>query len=268
MTTLGRYLHAELLKLRGSRMIPIHLAFALGVPLVFVIYYASSPTLDPAAKIAAFVQIVACGMTFVAGLIAGFAAEDEWGATRFQAVLGAPSRIRVAAAKLLVYLGLALACLVLALSVFVAGMGLVGQPVGDVGQLAAQFGLIFIGSIPSYVLAFLVSFAWGRNAGLGLGVLGVLVALLLLTGLGDGIWPVVVWAWPERLAAMLPDVLQIASGALPGGSAGLDAQAATDLGARLLGIYRLGLLACAGATVALAGLAGLWVARTDGRRGE
>lgn len=264
--TLGRCLHAELLKLRGSRMIPVHLAIALGVPLVFVLYYASSPTLAHGAKLTAFVEIVACGMTFVAGLIAGFAAEDEWGATRLQAVLGAPSRIRAAAAKLLVYLGLALVCLALALGVFVGGMGLAGQSVGEAGRLVAQFGLIFLGSVPSYVLAFWASLAWGRNAGFGLGILGVLVALLLLTGLGDGIWPLVGWAWPERLAVMLPDALRIAGGVPPEVLAGLDAQAAADASARFLGIYLLGCALCATSTVVLAGLAALWLARTDGRR--
>lgn len=279
--TLLRCLRAELLKLRGSRMIAIHLAIAVGVPLAFVAYYAASGTLAPAAKLSAFVQVVACGMTFVAGFIAGFAAEDEWAATRLQAVLGAPSRVRAAAAKLLVYLGFALACLALALCVFVVGMSLVGQPVWAVptvavsdgglaglGLLVAQFALIFLGSVPCYVLAFWVSLAFGRNAGFGLGILGLLVALLLLTGLGDGIWPYVPWAWPERLAAMLPDALQIAGGALPGGLANFDPQLAETVVARYLGFYRLGLIVCLAVGVVLSAAMGIWVARTDGRRGE
>lgn len=288
--TLLRCLCAELLKLRGSRMVAIHLAIALGVPLIFVAYYAVSEALGPAAKLAAFVQVIACGMTFVAGFIAGFAAEDEWSATHLQAVLGAPSRVRAAAAKLLVYLGLALACLALALCVFVVGMGLAGQPVWDatvgatvgggvaagadvvsgagLGLLVAQFALIFLGSIPCYVLAFWVSLAFGRNAGFGVGILGLLVSLVLLTGLGDGIWPYVPWAWPERLAAMLPDALQIAGGALPGGLAGLEPQFAAAVSARYLGFYHFGLIACLMASAVLIVAAGIWVARTDGRRAE
>ncbi len=276
-TTLLRCVRAEILKLRGSRMIPLHLAIALGIPLVFVAYYVVSDAFDQGTKISVFLQVVACGMTFVAGLVAGLAIEDEWAATRLQAVLGVPSRTKAAAAKLLVYLGFALACLALALGAFAVGMGLIGQPVwtepapvaaAGLTPLVSQFALIFLGSVPCYVLAFWVSLTFGRNAGFGLGILGLLVALLMLTGMGDGIWPYVPWAWPGRLAVMLPDALQIAGGGLPDSLATLESQTASMGAACYLGFYRLGFGMCLGTIVVLVVVAGVWVARTDGRRGE
>lgn len=63
--------------------------------------------------------------------------------------------------------------------------------------------LIFCGCIFPYLLHILLSFQFGSGASIGLGFVESLLALLALTGLGDGVWYYIPCTWMARLSGNL-----------------------------------------------------------------
>ena len=57
--------------------------------------------------------------------------------------------------------------------------------------------------MPLYLLEYLLSFSLGKGIGLGLGLIGSLLSALLITGLGDGIWPFLPWGVATRYCTIL-----------------------------------------------------------------
>lgn len=53
-----------------------------------------------------------------------------------------------------------------------------------------------------YLLHLTASLRFGRGASIGVGIVGSLVAALMLTGLGDTIWPYIPFAWGVRFISL------------------------------------------------------------------
>ena len=51
------------------------------------------------------------------------------------------------------------------------------------------------------MIQYLAVFYFGKGASIGLGIVGSLISALMLTGIGDGIWPIVPWAYSVRLCS-------------------------------------------------------------------
>ena len=51
------------------------------------------------------------------------------------------------------------------------------------------------------MIQYLVVFYFGKGASIGIGIIGSLISALMLTGLGDGIWQVIPWAYSMRLSS-------------------------------------------------------------------
>jgi ABC-2 type transport system permease protein len=66
----------------------------------------------------------------------------------------------------------------------------------------ASFILESIGALPLLSMYMWISFAWGLGASIGVGGFGMLVAALMSTNLGNGIWTYIPWAWPVRLSEL------------------------------------------------------------------
>ena len=63
-----------------------------------------------------------------------------------------------------------------------------------------------------------VSFLWGMGASIGLGICGILMAVLIgTTGLGDKIWMIVPWSYPVKMSmfpvaySLLPNAMLVES---------------------------------------------------------
>lgn len=71
--------------------------------------------------------------------------------------------------------------------------------------------LAVIGTLPILAIHLWVSFIWGMGASIGMGICGILMAVLIgTTSLGDTIWMVIPWSYPVKMA-MLPLVFSYAS---------------------------------------------------------
>lgn len=62
--------------------------------------------------------------------------------------------------------------------------------------------LIFVGSLPVYLIHLLVSIKFGSSASIGLGFVETLLALLSMTSLGDKIWYYLPSTWSSRLCTI------------------------------------------------------------------
>ena len=163
----------------------------------------------------------------VCGLAAGLACGEYFSITRWDPALGAdayvqflgdltaiPSRGRAVAAKLLALAALGAGALAVALGVFGAVLAVAGRlPLGP-APLAAAWAGIVLGSLPLYALGLGVALRLGRNAAIGAGAAGMLLAFFSVGGLAHGLmtgeltgalatplsWVPLVW--PARLGSL------------------------------------------------------------------
>jgi lantibiotic protection ABC transporter permease subunit, MutG family len=179
-------------------MLRLHLLLPLAGAFAFLAYFSVSRW-SAETKIGAYLEFLSAAFPFLIGLMTGLAAGQEDQAGEFQVMLNG-SRFRASAyfGKLFSLLLPAAGSVLLAVGVFAAGFGTL--PWGFYGQAA---GLLYAGSLFLYILHFYVAFRFGKSACMGLGLAGVLISALMLTGLGDGIWQWFPWAWSVRFCDLL-----------------------------------------------------------------
>lgn len=177
------------------------------IPLIgiglFIGYYAISPW-DETAKLSAYLQALAVVFPVLIGIITALFSELEQGAGGFQTILScatAKSLPHISKLLILILLGLFSAFLAL------VGFGTVFIKMGYIRQNILFYGetavLLWLSVMPLYLLHYLVSFRFGKGFSIGLGIVGTLLGALLLTGLGDVIWPYLPWGISSRFAEML-----------------------------------------------------------------
>ncbi|WP_405105397.1 lantibiotic immunity ABC transporter MutG family permease subunit [Paenibacillus sp. FSL K6-1217] len=203
MNTLPGLLRADLLKTRRTPFLLFHLLTPLIGAGLFLAYYSFS-SWGESDKVLAFMQSIACAFPTLIGLLCAMAAEQEASAGQFQGMLALPaSRITTYLSKLLLLLGFGLGAVLLTFALFGAGFGWLLQQ-GSQGPLFYLTGAaIIFGSSPFlYLLHLTVSLRFGRGASIGIGISGSLIAALMLTGLGDTLWPYIPFAWGSRFISL------------------------------------------------------------------
>lgn len=180
----------------------IHVMIPIVGIAVFIGYYSISPW-DETDKLSAYIQALAIVFPVLIGMITALFTELEQGAGGFQAILScttAKSLPHTSKLLLLMLLGLLAALLAL------VGFGTAFIKMGYARQSLLFYGetafLLWLSVVPLYLIHYLVSFRFGKGVSIGLGIVGTLLGALLLTGLGDGIWPYLPWGISARFAEM------------------------------------------------------------------
>ena len=200
--TLPRALLSEALRLARSPLTAVHLVCGLAAGLACGEYF-SVTRWDPALGADAYAQFLGALMPLMSAIVCGLAVDEERAAGRLANLTAVPSRGRAVAAKLLALAALGGAVLA------VAGR----LPLGP-APLAAAWAGIVLGSLPLYALGLGVALRLGRNAAIGAGAAGVLLAFFSVGGLAHGLmtgeltgalatplnW--VPLAWPARLGSL------------------------------------------------------------------
>ncbi len=258
----SRALHSEWLRLRRSPLIALHAALACALGAAAGLYFATTPW-NSLLGYDAFVQLVGAGAPLLAGLSCGLSLDAEREAGDGVNLLGHPSRRCALAAKGVVLLALgALACLC-AIGLFAGVLAVGNRALPSFGAAGASFAGIVAGSAALYALFIAVALAWGRNASIGLGAIGLMCTLASLGGLGNGLvtgtlsaasspplLAAVPFVWPARFASLATEGFIARTGAVPGAAdalAALSANGAFSIAACLaasIAIVAL-LLACA-----------------------
>ena len=252
--TLSSALRSEVVRLRRSPLIPLHLALALALGGAVGAYFAAAGW-DPLLSCDAFFQLLGAGAPLLVGLSCGLAIDAEREAGEYTYLLGAPSRRRAFAAKGIVLLTMGALAAALAVAIFCGILAMRGKALPEFSALVRATLGIAAGSAPLYIALLAVALKWGRNASIGLGAIGLMAALAsigglmngLVTGTLSGAMPAgalafVPFAWPCKLGSLLIE-LSIAN-------AGGVANAAAQVPA-ILGSLKTIAPACGIATVAL-----------------
>ncbi len=169
---------------------------------------------DPALGADAYAQFLGALMPLMSAIVCGLAVDEERAAGRLANLTAVPSRGRAVAAKLLALAALGAGALAVALGVFGAVLAVAGRlPLGP-APLAAAWAGIVLGSLPLYALGLGVALRLGRNATIGAGAAGMLLAFFSVGGLAHGLmtgeltgalatplsWVPLVW--PARLGSL------------------------------------------------------------------
>lgn len=211
--TLPRALLSEALRLARSPLAVVHLVCGLAAGLACGEYF-SVARWDPALGADAYAQFLGALMPLMSAIVCGLAVDEERAAGRLANLTAVPSRGRAVAAKLLALAALGAGALAVALGVFGAVLAVAGRlPLGP-APLAAAWAGIVLGSLPLYALGLGVALRLGRNAAIGAGAAGMLLAFFSVGGLAHGLmtgeltgalatplsW--VPLAWPARLGSL------------------------------------------------------------------
>ena len=199
MKGFARLLAAEMRKYAHTPVLKIHLVLPLVGMAVFLLYYSFSGW-SSAGKVQAYLEVVACIWPFLTGLVCGMAAEMEAEAGYQILLLLPPGRCRGITAKWLGLLILGLGAVLLA----ILGFGILYRlllPGGDVFSLdlyVREALVIWLGQIPVYLIHLFLSIRLGKAASISAGAGGMILACLMLTGMGEGIWMYLPWAFSGR----------------------------------------------------------------------
>lgn len=207
-------LRSEVVRLRRSPLIPLHLALALALGGALGAYFGMTGW-DSLLSCDAFFQLLGAGAPLLVGLSCGLAIDAEREAGEYANLLGVPSRRRAFAAKGIVLLAMGTAAAALAVVLFCGILTACGKSLSAlVALVQATLGIV-VGSASLYVVSLAVALKWGRNASIGLGTIGLMVALAsigglmngLVTGTLSGAMPAgalafVPFAWPCKLASL------------------------------------------------------------------
>lgn len=197
-----RSIKSDAYKVIHSALLLVHLLIPILGAAVFLAYYTVSPW-DEGQKISAYLQVLSMAFPLLIGIITVMAFEQELQAGTFQVLLCTPGK------KVIPHLGKLVVLMIFGLlSSFIAvlGFGILFQMMEN-GFLPISFYLkaailLFLGNLPLYMLQYILSFAFGKGLGLGFGIVGSLLSALLLTGLGDHIWPFLPWSIATRLCSI------------------------------------------------------------------
>lgn len=198
MKGFARLLAAEMRKYAHTPVLKIHLVLPLVGMAVFLLYYSFSGW-SSAGKVQAYLEVVACIWPFLTGLVCGMAAEMEAEAGYQILLLLPPGRCRGIAAKWLGLLIMGLGAVLLA----ILGFGILYRllPGGDVFSLdlyVREALVIWLGQIPVYLIHLFLALRLGKAASISAGAGGMILACLMLTGMGEGIWMYLPWAFSGR----------------------------------------------------------------------
>lgn len=213
--TFVRALHSEAVRLRRSPLIALHLVLAVALGLCAGGYF-SYAAWDSLLGADAFFQLLGAGAPLLVGISCGLAVDAEREAGGCANLLGVPSRRVALAAKGAVLFALGLVAALLAAVLFFGVLAFAGRDVPSLAAcLAAALG-IALGCVFLYAAFLWIALRFGRNASIGLGALGLIVALASMGGLANGLVTgtlsgsfgidaalLVPFAWPSRAASLV-----------------------------------------------------------------
>ena len=202
---LGRFLNADLQKMKGTSVILAHLLIPLITSVVFLMYYSFS-LWDDNMKIIAFYQAIGAGLPVLVGIFAASVMEQEQNAGSYQNMLSLPKKGIAFLSKLMVLLALCLCSVLLTAAIFGIGFGMISASGTwsdsnmEIVKICVVTALLLWGSsVPLYLWQMILAFQFGKGVSIGVGILSGLISALMLTGLGDYVWKYIFVCWTGRV---------------------------------------------------------------------
>lgn len=144
-------------------------------------------------------------LPMVVALLTTLVVQQEEQAASFIGLLAEPvSRKSIYVSKLLMVIFITIIDLLLATAIFLVGMKFVLH-IENIYYIKffESALLLALGTLFLYGFHLIVAFMFGVGPNIVIGSIGLIAAGLMATGLGDGIWQYIPWAWPIRLGGMI-----------------------------------------------------------------
>lgn len=210
MIELWYYVKSDFFKLRNSSFLGAHILFPIsGVALVLL--YAVFAAVSDINKIAVFFQLFAIAYPFVISIVCEIAAEQEIRAGHCQNILVLRSRTKAVLSKFLLLIFAGLFAILFSTFLLIMVLPVTGTKlILPVSSLMLPVLTLWSSNILLYAVHIILAFRFGRTICIGIGAIGSLLAALLQTGLGTGLWFVLPYGFGIRLTDFsLKFVLQV-----------------------------------------------------------
>ncbi|WP_346888863.1 lantibiotic immunity ABC transporter MutG family permease subunit [Clostridium sp. UBA1056] len=200
MKTFFRFMRADFQKIRHTPMLWIHIVVPILTVTVFLSYYSFS-TASSFGKVGGYMEALAIAFPLLIGILSAMAVEQEASAGHFQELLIAKYKLMSFFSKVCTLLLLGFGSLFITVGGFAFGFKfLLHQNLFSSNFYGKMILILFFSQIFLYLLHILCSFRFGSGASIGLGIAESLVAALMLTGLGEGIWMWIPCGWGVRFS--------------------------------------------------------------------
>lgn len=194
MKELSNYIKSDLFKLWHSWFFITHiifLAMAVFITQISKLLYKNSNE----GMLLTFFQLLGVALPFAVSIVTYILVDQETRTSCSQNILILSSRLKVIISKIIILITSGL----ITISIGTVLMNMLNS----IGIITGwSFGAIFIlwgTSIWLYVIYTFLAFRFGKNACISLGVVGSLLAVLLRTGLGQGVWHLIPFGWGANI---------------------------------------------------------------------
>lgn len=203
MIPFKNYLKADWYKFLKSKIIISHLLIPV-IGLILMIMYFTLSSWNEIEKVSAYIQVVSISFPLVISIVIMMVYEQEEETKGFQYfLLTSDKRYIPHISKLLLLFLIG----IIATFISIIGFVLLSNIMYDNNLNIIFFSILtftmFLSNMPLYIIQYLVTFFWGKGASISLGIIGTLIAALLITGIGDGIWFLLPWGFSSRLSIYL-----------------------------------------------------------------
>lgn len=193
-------LRAERYKMRHTILPVMHVGIPLMGSILFLLYY-SATSLNGIEQVSGFIEIVGLGFPFLVSLICSRSMALEEG-NHYQTFLGGSAGRTISLlAKCIVLQLLGLTAVILGIGSFALGerylLGNIDVPVLVYPMTAMT---LWLGSLIQYPIHLFLNMRFSQSVSMGIGVAQSVLAALLVTGLGEGIWQFVPCSWSIRMS--------------------------------------------------------------------
>lgn len=195
---LKRLIKADIIKMKSTQLLWMHLWIPLLGLAIFLGYYAISPW-NSISKTSGYFEVLCIAFPILIGIITSMAADLEFDAGNYQNLLGG-SQIKSLAflSKYLLFISLGFLSTLIAVFGFYFGFSFIDSSPLPLGAYFT-ISLVLIGSsLILYMFHFFLSFRFSKSISIGAGIVEALVCALFRTGMGDGRWPFVPSSWSMR----------------------------------------------------------------------
>lgn len=198
MEDLKRLLKTDIIKLKSTGLLWLHLCVPLLGLMVFLGYYSYTPWTD-FSKISAYLQVLCMTFPILIGIITSIIAEQEYMAGGFQNIL-ISSEIKFLSFISIYIVVLVLGILSTILSVvgFYIGFSHIGNNIFSFNIYLSVICILIGSNLFEYIFHFFLSFRFSKGISIGVGIVESLISALFLTGMGDGRWQFFPCAWSIR----------------------------------------------------------------------
>lgn len=200
MRTWIRLLRAERYKMKHTILPVMHVGIPLTGSILLLIYYRAT-SLNGIEQVSGFIEIVGMGFPFLVSLICSRSMMLEEG-NHYQTFLGgSAARTTSLSAKCIVLQLLGLLAVILGIGSFALGeQYLLGNADFPVMVYPAAALALWLGSLIQYPIHLFLNMRFSQSVSMGIGVAQSVLAALLVTGLGEGIWQFIPCSWSIRMS--------------------------------------------------------------------